>query len=363
MEATRTGSQRVSTLELFFDLVFVLTITQLTGVLYEAPTWRSLLEVVLMLALIFWMYGGYVWLTNAVAANTTKRQEVLLGGMAAYLVLALSVPGAFESTGLAFGLAYAVVILVHVGLFTRASSQAVVRGILRISSGNLAAAALVLVGGAIGGTAQYVLWAAAILVQWLTPVLQGLQGFEVEPGHFVERHGLVLLIAIGESVVAVGIGASGLDVDAGLVLVALLGLALSACLWWLYFGHGEDERAEQALVAMDPLPRARAALVAFYFCYLPMLLGIVAIAVAEHAALTDPFGELSWAKAALLGGGAAIYLVGDAAFRRTLGLGSSLSRGAVALLAVATIPLGAVSAALQIGVLVLLLSAALLARR
>ena len=357
------GSQRVSTLELFFDLVFVLTITQLTRVLYETPTWRGLLQVVLMLVLIFWMYGGYVWLTNAVAANTAKRQQVLLGGMAAYLVLALSVPGAFESTGLAFGLAYAVVIAVHVGLFTRASSQAVVSGILRISAGNLAAAALVVAGGAIGGDAQYALWAAAILVQWLTPLLQGLQGFEVEPGHFVERHGLVLLIAIGESVVAVGIGAAGLDLDAGLVVVALLGLALSACLWSLYFGHGDDERAEQTLVALDPLPRARAALVAFFFCYLAMLLGIVAIAAAEHAALEHPLGELSWANAALLGGGAAAFLVGDAAFRRTLRLGSVTTRAAAAALALATIPLGAVSAALQIGVLVALLVAVIAARR
>jgi low temperature requirement protein LtrA len=357
------GSQRVSTLELFFDLVFVLTITQLTRVLYEAPTWRGLLQVVLMLALIFWMYGGYVWLTNAVAANTAKRQEVLLGGMAAYFVLALSVPGAFESTGLAFGLAYAVVIAVHVGLFTRASSQAVVSGIIRISAGNLAAAALVLAGGAIGGDAQYALWGAAVLVQWLTPVLQGLQGFDVEPGHFVERHGLVLLIAIGESVIAVGIGAAGLDLDGGLVLVALLGLALSACLWSLYFGRGDDERAENALVALDTLPRARAALVAFFFCYLAMLLGIIAIAAAEHAALTDPFGELSWAKAALLGGGAAAFLAGDAAFRRTLRLGSVTTRTAAAALALATIPLGAVSAALQIGVLVALLVAVIAARR
>ncbi len=363
MEATGTGSQRVSTLELFFDLVFVLTITQLTGVLYEAPTWRSLLEVVLMLALIWWMYGGYAWLTNAVAAETTNRRVLLLGGMGAYFVLALSVPGAFESSGLAFGLAYLVIVAVHAGLFTRATSQDVVGAILRIFPGNVASAILVLAGGALGGTAQYVLWGAAVLIQWLTPVVQGLEGFEVEPAHFVERHGLVLLIAIGESVVAVGIGASGLPIDAGLVLVALLGLALSAALWWLYFGNGDDERAERALTAMDPLPRARAALVAFFFCYLAMLLGVVLIAAAEHSALEDPFGELSWAKAALLGGGVAVFLLGDAAFRRTLRLGSSLTRGAVALLSVATIPLGAVSAALQIGVLVALLAAALLARR
>ena len=133
MEAGNTGSSRVSTLELFFDLVFVLTITQLTDVLYRAPTLRSLLQVVLMLGLIWWMYGGYAWLTNAVASDTTNRRILLLGGMGGYFLLALAVPDAFSSSGLAFGLAYLVIVGIHTTLFTRAASEGVVNAILRIS--------------------------------------------------------------------------------------------------------------------------------------------------------------------------------------------------------------------------------------
>ena len=137
-------------------------------------------------------------------------------------------------------------------------------------------------------------------------MIRGLQGFEVAPAHFVERHGLVLIVVIGESVVAVGIGASGLAVDAGLAFVALLGLMLSTCLWWVYFGQGDDEQAAKALASMPPLPRARLALTAFFYSYLPMLLGIVTIAAAEHAAIEHPFDALSVARALLLSGGVAL---------------------------------------------------------
>jgi low temperature requirement protein LtrA len=309
-----------------------------------------------MLGLIWWMYGGYAWLTNAVAADATNRRMVLLGGMGGFFVLSLAVPDAFSSTGLAFGLAYLVIVSIHTGLFTRASSEHVVEAILRIFPLNVLAALAVLAGGAAGGSAQYALWTAAVLLQWLTPALRGLQGFEVAPSHFVERHGLVLIVAIGESVVAVAIGASGLTVDAGLAFVALLGLALSACLWWLYFGDGDDERAERALAAMEPGVRARAAFTAFFYCFLAMLLGIVAIAAAEQSSLAHPFSALSWAQAALLSGGLAIFLAGDALFRSQLSIGPRASRVVAALLALAAMPVGAEqSAAAQIAVLVGLL--------
>jgi len=360
VEPASPGADRVSSLELFFDLVFVLTITQLTAVLFERPTLRGLVQVVLMLSLIFWMYGGYAWLTNAVAANTTSRRMVLLGGMGAYFLLALAVPAAFSSSGLAFGLAYLAVVGVHAVLFTRAASVSAVEGIMRISPSNVVAALVVVAGGAVGGAAQYALWAGAIALQWLTPLVRGLEGFDPSPSHFVERHGLVLLVAIGESVVAVGIGASGLAIDGGVAVVALLGLALSACLWWLYFGGGEDDAAERALVAMEPLARARAALVAFFWCYLAMLLGIVAIAATEHAALEHPFDELSWARAAFLSGGLAAYLTGDSAFRLRLAIGPVATRVAAAVVSLAAIPIGAAgSAAAQVAVLVAVLVAAI----
>src|SRR5213082_3909679 len=153
---------RVTTLELFFDLVFVFTITQLTSVLFRSPNVHGLGRAVVMLGVIWWMYGGYVWMTNAVRANTGARRLLLLGGMGGFLVLALAIPRAFAGTGLTFGLAYLVVIGVHGGLFIRASARTVsmaFRGVARI---NAVAAVLVLVGGVAGGTAQYLLWAARL---------------------------------------------------------------------------------------------------------------------------------------------------------------------------------------------------------
>jgi low temperature requirement protein LtrA len=346
---------RVSTLELFFDLVFVFTITQLTAVIYHAPGFRSVAQVVLMLAVIWWMYAGYAWMTNAVTAHTTNRRLLLLGGMGGYFVLALAIPEAFSSGGLAFGLAYLAVVIVHAVFFSLAASATVTQAILRLAPWNVSAALVVVAGGAIGGTTRYVLWAVAGAFEWLTPTIRGITGFAIAPAHFVERHGLVLLIAIGESVVAIGIGASHLAVDGALVVAALLGLGLSACLWWLYFG-GEADLAERALDAMDPVRRAWAAVNGFGVWHLPLLLGIVTIAAAERSGLGHPFDGLGWTRAALLGGGLAVYLAGDVLFRRALDLGPGTVRAAAAVAAVASLPLGAeVAAVAQIGALVALL--------
>jgi low temperature requirement protein LtrA len=333
------GPERVTTLELFFDLVFVFTLTQLTTVLYLAPNGRGLLEVVLMLGVIWWMYGGYAWLTNAVSSHTVARRLLLLGGMAAYFVLALSIPSAFESTGLAFGLAYLVIVAIHTALFTRATAAGAARAILSLAPYNLSAALAVLAGGAVGGNTQYVLWGAAGLYEWLTPVIRGTSGFSIAPAHFVERHALVVIVAIGESVVAIGFGASQLPVNGSLVAVAVVGLALSACLWWLYFG-GDAGGAEAALVALPQLERAVAALRAFGYWHLPMLLGIVAVAAVEREATAQPFSSLTWSRSAILAGGVAAYLAGDIAFRRELGIGRVGWRAAAVPASLAVIPVG-----------------------
>jgi low temperature requirement protein LtrA len=359
MSATRTieaEADRVTTLELFFDLVFVFTITQLTTVLVHEPNGHGVLQVVLMLGVIWWMYGGYAWLTNFVAPDRANRRLLLLGGMAAFLVLALSIPGAFEDSGLAFGLAYAAIIAVHAALFTRHASMDVVRAILGVARYNAGMALLVLAGGIAGGTAQYVLWAVACLV-WITPKLIDDSGFTIAPGHFVERHGLVIIVAIGESVVAIGIGVEGLPVDVGLVGVALLGLALSAQLWWTYFG-GDDARAERAMEEAAPGRRPRLAIDAFGYAHWLMLLGIIAIAAALKMVIGHAGETEALAPALFLSCGLAAFLAGDVIFRLVLRIGTGRPRAAAAVLALAAIPLGTeVAGAAQIGAVVLVLGA------
>ena len=353
-------AERVTTLELFFDLVFVFTITQLTAVVSDDPTGRGLLRVVLMLGVIFYMYGGYAWMTNAVATDRAARRLLLLGGMAGYLVLALAIPRAFTEGDLAFGVAYLVIVGVHTGLYTRTGEATTVRALLRLAPLNVVSALLVLAAVFVEGTAAYLLWAAAFALEWLTPVVAGVGGFRIAPAHFVERHGLVIIVALGESIVAIGIGAAGLPVDLALATVAVLGLLLAACLWWAYFG-GDDTRAERALAAVGDDRRGWVAIQAFGYCHLGMLLAIITLAAGLKDVIGHAFDPLDLAHALLLSGGVAVFLVADILFRHTLHLGPSTYRIAAAALALATVPLGlTVSALAQLTTLVLFLAGSLL---
>ena len=345
--------ERVSTLELFFDLVFVFTITQLTGVLAHDPDALHLLQVAVLLAIIFWMYGGYAWLTNAVAADTAARRLVLLGGMAGFLLVSLTVPSAFAGGGVAFGLAYAVVVLVHIGLFTRTQRVRSASDLVRVGLLNVAGTALILLGGAIGGVTQLVLWILVPLVWWLVSPYRGLSGgFDIGAAHFVERHGLVLIIAIGESLVGLALGLGDLELGLSVAAVAVLGLALSACLWWTYFG-GDDALAEHALAAAPRERRGRMSIEAFGHADLGLLLGVIAIAAGLEAGAHEPFHALDFGHAGALGGGVALYLVSDAWFRQRLRIGRPWPRLLAALPALATVAVGLwVAAAAQVATLV-----------
>jgi low temperature requirement protein LtrA len=362
--AASDSAERVSTLELFFDLVFVFTITQLSTLLIHETNWKGVLQVVLMLGVIWWMYDGYAWLTNAVPPDRASRRVFLLAAMAAYLVLALAIPDAFRGSGASFGIAYLAIVLIHSGLFASSTSQKITRAIFTLAPINLLSALLVLAGGIAGGTAQYVLWALAFVSEWSTPLFLRSGGFLIGPAHFVERHGLVVIIAIGESVVAVGIGAGGLPIDLALVGMAVLGLLLSACLWWAYFGSGDADRAEAALSGAPAAERQQLAVTAFGYWHLPILFGVIAIAATLRHAIGHPSQDLSSEQALLLGCGAALFLVGDVFYRRTLGIGRGPWRLVAAALALVTIPLGlSGSAAAQLGALVALLAAALAAEQ
>ncbi|OLB73685.1 MAG: hypothetical protein AUI14_25495 [Actinobacteria bacterium 13_2_20CM_2_71_6] len=232
------------------------TVTQLTGVLAGELTVAVALRVMVMLAVILWMYGGYAWLTNAVAPTDEGRRALLFVGMAGFLAIALAIPQAFGRDGWAFGVGYFVVNLVHTGLFVKAGGRDAVRAMGRLAPLNLLSATLVLVGGFAPGGWRAAAWCAALVVQIVSPYVHRIEGFSISPAHFVERHGLVVIIALGESVVAVGAGAATLPLTAGLIGVAVVGLGIAYCLWWVYFG-GDEIRAEHALMRVPPERRAR----------------------------------------------------------------------------------------------------------
>ena len=351
-------SARVSTLELFFDLVFVFTITQLTGVLVTGGDAAAIAQVAVMLAVIWWMYDGYAWLTNAIDTDHLRHRLLLIGGMGGFLVVALAVPKAYEGEGLAFGIAYLAVVLLHAGMYVKGTSFSEVRAILRLVPFNLAAAILVLAGGIVGGDVQWVLWALAAIVLWMTPWVTSTEGFVIAPAHFVERHGLVIIVALGESIVVIGAGAVGQDLDAGIIIVGLLALALSASLWWMYFS--DETAVERAMKDAPPERRARLALNAFGYWHYGLILGIVGVAAGLKKAIGAPDDPLDTVIAVELAAGVALFAACDAGFRRTLGIEQSWVRLAAAGAALATIPVGTqISAIAQLPALAAIVAIAL----
>jgi low temperature requirement protein LtrA len=357
-EETIDRSPRVSTLELFFDLVFVFTITQLTGVLVAGGNAASAVQVVVMLAVIWWMYDGYAWLTNAIATNLLRFRLLLLGGMGGFLVIAIAIPTAYSENGLAFGLGYLAVVLLHGGMYAKGTSVSEVAAILRIVPYNLTAALLVLGGGLAGGRVQDVLWGSAALLLWVTPWFASTEGFVIQARHFVERHGLVIIVALGESIVVIGAGAASLPVDLDHVLVVLLSLGLSASLWWLYFR--DEEPVEQAMIDASESRRARLALVGFGYWHYGLLLGVVAVAAGLKKTIGHPYDDLGGWSGLELALGVALFTACTVGFRATLGLGISRGRLLAAAAALATIPLGTgVSALAQLLALTAIMVAAL----
>jgi low temperature requirement protein LtrA len=312
--AVTTTEPRVSSLELFFDLVFVFTITQLTSLLLREPTPYGLLQMFLLFGNVWWMYGGYAWLTNAVPPRELSVRLLLLVGMGGFLLIALAIPTAFGDGGVLFGIGYLIVTLVHTGLFSQSSRQSIVSAVRRLGPFNLVTAALLLVAGFTPGWVRVLLFTLGFVLHWITPLLIPQASFNIRAAHFVERHGLILLIALGESVVAVGIGLGAIDLPIGRIVAALLGLALTAALWWLYFS-GDEDRAEAALDKAQGVRKFWLALNAFGYAFVPILGGIVLLAAGIKLAVVR-FNEPPTVSAAVfLAAGVATYLAGLALFR------------------------------------------------
>jgi len=346
---------RVTTLELFFDLVFVFTITQLTALLSESLSWERLLQSFLIFIVLFWMYGGYVWLTNSVPPVTAGRQLLLIAGMAAFLICALAIPNAFHNTGVAFGIGYLIVIIVHGFMYVRAVGLKAARFVPM----NFLSAAAVIAAGFGDGTARYLLWILAIALHVLTSFLGTGLRFELRVSHFVERHGLLLLVALGESIIAIGAGVAELDLH--FILAAVLGLILTAALWWIYFAR-DDEVARDTMLARSNPDQFRQALGGYFYAFVPMLFGIILLATGIESSIEHLTTKLDTAHAFTFGGGVSLYLLGTIIFRRASGISEVAYRYVAALLAILTSFIGSnLYAGLQFVCLILVLIVLVLA--
>jgi low temperature requirement protein LtrA len=309
---------------------------------------------------LWWAWGSYSWLINAVPAEEViPARLVILTAMAAMLVASLAVPDAFGEYGALFGLAYFVVRLLHVVLFvlTTGSTPETHQAIVRLAPGFLVAPALLIVAGFLDGFAQGALWVVALAIDLGVSLVRGVSGFQVHAEHFVERYSLIVIIALGESIVAIGVGASGLTIGAGVVAAAVLGIALAAALWWAYFDL-VMLFAGRRLAAAKGEERARLARDSYSYLHLPMVAGIVLVALGIKKTLAhvgDPLGTIP---AVALCGGVALYLLGHNAFRlRDVGT-VSVPRLVVTILCCALIPVAvSVPSLITLAILAVLLCA------
>jgi low temperature requirement protein LtrA len=308
--------QRVTPLELFFDLVFVFALTQVTAFLYREPSWLRLLEAIALLMVLWLTWSGYLWLGNTVGTDEGAIRVVLFTAMGAVLVASLAVPNAFGKDALIFGVAFFFVRALHIVVYTVvARGDAAFRAaILRLARMELPAAAVLVLAGLLPGTGRGVCWIVALAVDYGAR-LGGIEGWRVNPGHFAERHSLIIIIALGESIVALGVGASSLGVGAGVVAGALLGIGVTVALWWAYFDF-VAAIAERKLREAAPAVQTRIAVDFYTLLHLPMVAGIVIFAFGVKTTLAHVNTHLNGVTAVALCCGVALYLLAVNTFKR-----------------------------------------------
>jgi low temperature requirement protein LtrA len=310
-------TERVTPLELFFDLVFVLALTQCTALMAAEESWAGLVKGLLVLGVLWWAWVGYAWLTSVVDPEEGTVRIAMFAAMAAFLVVALCVPGAFGDDALLFACAYGIVRAAQLALFIIASrdNPALRQSVLGLVGGSAIGVGLLFAASGVDGWLQGALWTLALLLDMGEPFLFGSGGWSLEfPSHFAERHGLILIIALGESIVAIGVGA-GTEVDAGVVAAAILGIAVAAAIWWLYFDV-VSMLAERNLAAMPPgRERNELARDTYSYLHFPMVAGIVLGAFGLKKTLGDVGAELPTVAAFAMLGGTAIYLLAHVAHR------------------------------------------------
>jgi low temperature requirement protein LtrA len=308
--------QRVTPLELFFDLVFVFAITQVTSLLAAMPTWTGVLHGMLVLTALWWAWAAYAWLTNTVDSDEGVVRIAMLGAMAAMLVVSLAVPEAFGDDAVLFAGAYIVVRALHLVLYAIAGKHdpELLGAVLRLASTATIGPLLLLVAGFLEGGERVAVWILALTLDFLGPTLIGRgRGWRVSVEHFAERHALIILIALGESIVAIGVGATSITLDLGVVVAAVFAITLVSALWWLYFDVAAII-ARELVRSLSGLEQIRTARDAYSYLHLPMVAGIVLFALGLKKTLEDVGEPLDTVPAVALAGGVALYLLAHCAF-------------------------------------------------
>ena len=300
------AEQRVTPLELFFDLVFVFGLTQVTSLMSAHPTWSGLARGMLVLAALWWAWTAYAWLTNTIDPDEGGARLAVFGAMAAMLIVGLAAPGAFDDDALLFGAAYLAVRVLHIVLYALAADDEDIRGaVMRLAPTSIVAPGLILGAAALDGTAQGIVWLVALAVDYSGPLYGGGRGWRVFPAHFAERHGLIVIIALGESIVAIGIGAAGIDLGGRVVLAAILGVVVSAALWWSYFDVVAIV-AERKMTEAKGVARSRIARDSYSYLHLPMVAGIILLALGVKKTIGHVDEPLESVPAVALCGGVAL---------------------------------------------------------
>lgn len=314
--AVMREGERVTPLELFFDLVFVLALTQCTTLMARTASWGGLAKGSLVLAILWWAWVGYAWLTSVIDPEEGAVRLAMFAAMAALLVTALCVPGAFGKEAILFAAAYGLVRGGHIFLFAIASHEdpALRKSVVGLGLSTALSVGLLLVGAIAGGTVQIALWTVALALDMGGPFLFGSEGWKLVPGHFAERHGLIVIIALGESVVALGVGAKE-TIDAHLIAGAVLGIVVAAALWWAYFDVTALVAERRLGRAQEGRERNELARDAYSYLHFPMVAGIALLAAGLKRTLGRVEDPLTLVPAAALLGGAAAYLLAHVAFR------------------------------------------------
>jgi low temperature requirement protein LtrA len=316
LSASLREGERVTPLELFFDLVFVLAITQCTALMSHHPTWSGLAQGLLVLGMLWWAWTGYAWLTSVLDPEEGAVRLVMFGAMAALLLVSLCVPDAFGDLALAFALIYGVVRTAHIALFMLASPEddGLRHSVLGLAASSAIAVSLLMLASLFDGLAQGALWGLALLLDMGGPYLFGSEGWKLVPEHFAERHGLIVIIALGESIVAIGLGADH-ALDLGIGSAAVLGVALTAAMWWTYFDVVAIVAERRLVDAEQGRVQNEMARDSYSYIHLLMVAGIVLVALGLKKTIGHFDDQLDTVPAFALLGGLAVYLIGHVAFR------------------------------------------------